>query len=58
MEDKQQLLITIIVFAWVFMLYQFFFNWSPDFGYGGVFIGLILAGIAAAGTWFGYAKLK
>jgi hypothetical protein len=56
---KQQIMVTFVTFNFVFMLYQFLFNWGvtfewwPDF-----FIGLILAGGAAAGAWFGFAKLR
>ena len=55
---KQQIMITFVTFNVVFMLYQFLFNWTADFTYTGVFLGIILGGLAAAGAWFGFAKLK
>lgn len=60
MDDalKQQVMITFVTFNIVFMLYQFLFNWTSEFTFGGVFMGLIVASAAAAGAWFGYAKLK
>ncbi len=36
----------------VFIGYQFFFNWSNDFTYGNMFVGLLI-GLVAAGIVYG-----
>jgi hypothetical protein len=52
MDDKNTILIPVVVFNIVFMAYQFFFNWFESFTWGGLFIGL-LVGAVAAGISFG-----
>ena len=50
MDDKNRILIPIVVFNIVFMAYQFFFNWFETFTWGGLFMGLLIGAVAAGIT--------
>ena len=52
MDDKNRILVPVVVFNIVFMVYQYFFNWFEAFTWGGLFLGLLL-GAVAAGVTFG-----
>ena len=52
MDDKNRILLPIVVFNLVFVVYQFFFNWGADFGWGKLFLAFVL-GIVVAGITFG-----
>jgi len=52
MDDKNRILVPIVVFNLVFIFYQLLFNWYGSFTWTGLFIGL-LAGIVAAAIAFG-----
>lgn len=52
MDDKNRILIPIVVFNIAFIVYQYFFNWFESFTWGGLFMGL-LVGAVAAGIAFG-----
>jgi hypothetical protein len=47
-----RLLVPILAFNFVFIVYQYFFNWLDSFTWGGLFLGLLL-GAVAAGVAFG-----
>jgi hypothetical protein len=52
MDDKNRILLPIVVFNLVFVFYQLFFNWGADFGWGKLFLAILL-GLIAAGITFG-----
>jgi hypothetical protein len=58
MDDKNTVLIPVVVFNIVFILYQFFFNWYESFTWGGLFMGLLVGAVAAGLAYGVLAALK
>ena len=50
MDDKNRILLPIVVFNIAFMVYQYFFNWFDSFTWGRLFMGLWMGAVAGGIT--------
>ncbi len=57
-NQKNQILIAVLVFSLIVMLYQFLFNAGEDFSYLGVLIAMTIGGVAAVGAFFVAGKMN
>jgi hypothetical protein len=57
-NQKNQILIAVLVFSLIVMVYQFVFNSGDDFSFLGVLIAMAIGGVAAVAAFFVAGKMN
>ena len=57
-NQKNQILIAVLVFSLIVMVYQIVFNSGDDFSFLGVLIAMAIGGVAAVAAFFIAGKMN